>query len=72
MSMYFWSNLELQNKLMNLSMLNEEEFNSKERIDIYRDIIIEIINANKLYKRKSKKIRNSHTETPMVKIKRKK
>lgn len=51
--------LELQNRMLKVSMLREEEYDSDERIKIYSGIVRDINIASKLYKRKSKKIRNS-------------
>jgi hypothetical protein len=53
-------------------MLNEEQFDSEDRIAIYREVIKEIYAVSKLYKRKSKKSRNSSIQAPNIKMKRKK
>lgn len=58
--------------MLNLSMLNEEQFDSEERITIYHEVVREIYAVGKLYKRKSKKSRNSSIQAPNIKIKRKK
>lgn len=58
--------------MLHLSMLKEEQFDSEERIDIYREVIREIYAVSKLYKRKSKKTRNHSIQAPNNKTKRKK
>jgi hypothetical protein len=45
-------------------MLKEEEFDSEERVQIYSDIVRDVVAASKLYKRKSKKTRNSAIQAP--------
>lgn len=50
-------------------MFKEEEFESEERLKIYSDIIRDVIAASKLYKRKSKKTRNSSIQAPNAKKK---
>lgn len=45
-------------------MLREEEFDSEERLKIYADLVRDIYKVSKLYKRKSKKIRNSAIQAP--------
>ena len=50
--------------MLQVSMLQEEEFDSEERLKIYTDIIRDIVSASKLYKRKSKKSRNSAIQAP--------
>lgn len=50
--------------MLTVSMLKEEEFDSEERLKIYTDIIRDAIAASKLYKRKSKKTRNSAIQAP--------
>lgn len=70
--MYPFPDEEIQNKMLNLSMLKEEEFDSSERVAIYRDVVKEVYSVSKLYKRKSKKSRNSAIQAPNLKLKRKK
>lgn len=53
--------------MLGLSLLNEEEFDSAERIAIYREFVQEIYAVNKLYKRKSKKSRKSSIQAPNLK-----
>ena len=53
-------------------MLKEEEFDSTARIEIYREVIREVYTVSKLYKRKSKKSRNSSIQAPNNKTKPKK
>lgn len=53
-------------------MLKEEQFESDERIDIYREVIREIYAVSKLYKRKSKKTRNHSIQAPNNKMRKKK
>ena len=62
--------LETQNKMLHVSMLKEEEFDSVERIAIYTDLVRDIYRVSRLYKRKSKKIRNSSIQAPNAKRKR--
>lgn len=50
--------------MLTVSMLKEEEFDSEERLKIYTDIVRDAIAASKLYKRKSKKTRNSAIQAP--------
>jgi len=50
-------------------MLKEEEFDSTERLAIYADLVRDIYRVSKLYKRKSKKIRNSSIQAPNTKKK---
>lgn len=50
-------------------MLKEEQFDSQERVAIYREVVREIYSVSKLYKRKSKKSRNSAIQAPNLKIK---
>jgi hypothetical protein len=57
----------VQNKMLGLSLLKEEEFDSAERIAIYREVVREIYAVSKLYKRKSKKSRNSSIQAPNLK-----
>jgi hypothetical protein len=64
-------NVDVQNKMLTVSMLKEEEFDSEERIAIYRDIIKSIYSSSKLYKRKSKKSRNSSIQAPNARLKKK-
>lgn len=45
-------------------MLREEEFDSEERLKIYAELVKDIYKVSKLYKRKSKKIRNSAIQAP--------
>lgn len=45
-------------------MLREEEFDSEERLKIYSDIVRDVTAVSKLYKRKSKKTRNSAIQAP--------
>ncbi len=70
--MYVSLDEEVQNKMLNLSMLKEEQFDSQDRVNIYREVIKEIYSVSKLYKRKSKKSRNSSIQAPNIKMKRKK
>lgn len=58
--------------MLHISMLSEESFDSQDRIAIYREVIREIYAVSKLYKRKSKKSRNSSIMAPTIKMKRKK
>lgn len=58
--------------MLNLSMLKEEALDSQERVALYRDVIREIYAISKLYKRKSKKSRNSSIQAPNLKSKHKK
>ena len=58
--------------MLHISMLSEESFDSEDRIAIYRDVIREVYGVSKLYKRKSKKSRNSSIQAPTIKMKRKK
>ena len=58
--------------MLNLSMLQEEQFDSKERIEIYREVIREIYAVSKLYKRKNKKTRNHSIQAPNNKNRKKK
>lgn len=58
--------------MLNLSMLQEEQFDSKERIEIYREVIREIYIVSKLYKRKNKKTRNHSIQAPNNKNRKKK
>jgi len=53
-------------------MLTDEVFDSQSRLGIYRDVVREIYDVSKMYKRKSKKSRNSAIQAPSLKIKRKK
>ena len=53
--------------MLGLSLLKEEELDSAERIAIYREVVREIYAVNKLYKRKSKKSRNSSIQAPNLK-----
>ena len=53
-------------------MLTDEVFDSQSRLGIYRDVVREIYDVSKMYKRKSKKSRNSVIQAPSLKIKRKK
>ena len=55
---------EVQNRMLTVSMLKEEEFDSEERLQIYSDIVRDVSIASKLYKRKSKKTRNSAIQAP--------
>lgn len=57
--------------MLNVSMLHEEEFDSEERLQIYSDIVRDISVASKLYKRKSKKTRNSAIQAPNTRRKKK-
>lgn len=50
--------------MLHVSMLREEEFDSEERLKIYADLVRDIYKVSKLYKRKSKKIRNSAIQAP--------
>jgi hypothetical protein len=50
--------------MLNVSTLRDEEFDSEERLQIYSDIIRDVSLASKLYKRKSKKSRNSAIQAP--------
>jgi hypothetical protein len=50
--------------MLTVSMLKEEEFDSEERLKIYADIVRDVVAASKLYKRKSKKTRNSAIQAP--------
>ena len=70
--MYLLNNKEIQNKMLHLSMLSDEVFDSQSRLGIYRDVVREIYDVSKMYKRKSKKSRNSAIQAPSLKIKRKK
>ena len=56
--------------MLHVSMLKEEEFDSAERLSIYTDLVKSIYRASKLYKRKSKRIRNSSIQAPNTKKKR--
>ena len=58
--------------MLHLSMLTDEVFDSQSRLGIYRDVVREIYDVSKMYKRKSKKSRNSAIQAPSLKIKRKK
>lgn len=58
--------------MLNISMLKEELFESQERINIYHDITKEIYAISKMYKRKSKKSRNSAIQAPTLKARKKK
>jgi hypothetical protein len=58
--------------MLHLSMLTDEVFDSQSRLRIYRDVVREIYDVSKMYKRKSKKSRNSAIQAPSLKIKRKK
>ena len=58
--------------MLNLSMLQEEQFDSEDRLLIYRELVREIYSVSRLYKRKSKKSRNSAIQAPSQKLKRKK
>ncbi len=51
-------------------MLQEEEFDSEERIKIYSELVKDIYAVSKMYKRKSKKNRNSAIMAPNTKRKR--
>lgn len=53
--------------MLNVSMLNEEEVDSEERVKIYKEVVREIYSVSKLYKRKSKKSRNSSIQAPNLK-----
>ena len=44
--------------------MHEEEFDSKERVQIYCDVVRDVVAVSKLYKRKSKKSRNSGIQAP--------
>jgi hypothetical protein len=50
--------------MLHVSMLREEEFDSEERLKIYAELVKDIYKVSKLYKRKSKKIRNSAIQAP--------
>jgi len=50
--------------MLAVSMLKEEEFDSEERLKIYADIVRDVSTVSKLYKRKSKKTRNSAIQAP--------
>ena len=50
-------------------MLKEEEFESAQRLAIYADLVRDIYRVSKLYKRKSKKVRNSSIQAPNTKKK---
>lgn len=50
--------------MLSVSMLKEEEFDSEERLKIYTDIVRDVVAVSKLYKRKSKKTRNSAIQAP--------
>ncbi len=50
--------------MLMVSMLKEEEFDSEERLKIYTDIVRDVVAVSKLYKRKSKKTRNSAIQAP--------
>lgn len=50
--------------MLTVSMLKEEEFDSDERLKIYTDIVRDVVAVSKLYKRKSKKTRNSAIQAP--------
>ena len=69
---YAFPHSDVQNKMLGLSLLKEEQFDSQERIAIYREVVREIYAASKLYKRKSKKSRNSSIQAPNLKGKRSK
>lgn len=56
--------------MLHLSMLTDEAFDSQSRLGIYRDVVREIYDASKMYKRKSKKSRNSAIQAPSLKVKR--
>ena len=58
--------------MLNISMLQEEQFDSEERVHIYREVIKQIYSVSKLYKRKSKKSRNNSIQAPIMKSKKKK
>ena len=47
-----------------VSMLHEEDFDDEERVRIYSDVIRDVVKASKLYKRKTKKTRNSAIQAP--------
>jgi hypothetical protein len=55
--------------MLHISMLKEEEYDSQERVKIYSDFVKDIYAASKIYKRKSKKIRNSAIQAPNSKRK---
>jgi hypothetical protein len=50
--------------MLTVAMLKEEEFDSDECIKIYTDIVRDVVAVSKLYKRKSKKTRNSVIQAP--------
>lgn len=58
--------------MLHLSMLTNEVFDSQSRLGIYRDVVREIYDVSKMYKRRSKKSRNSAIQAPSIKIKHKK
>ena len=55
--------------MLHISMLKEEDYDSEERVKIYSDIVKDIYAVSKLYRRKSKKIRNSAIQAPNAKRK---
>jgi len=63
------THVEVQNRMLTVSMLREEEFDSEERLKIYADIVRDVVYVSKLYKRKSKKTRNSAIQAPNAKRK---
>lgn len=56
--------------MLHVSMLNEEGFDSEDQIKIYSDLVKDIYRVSKLYKRKSKKVRNSTIQAPNTRRKR--
>ncbi len=64
MPMYPQKHLEVQNRMLTVSMLQEQEFDSQQRLKIYSDIIRDVVAVSKLYKRKSRKSRNSAIQAP--------
>jgi hypothetical protein len=61
--------VDLQNRILRISMLREEEFESSEQVRIYVELIKDIFRVSPLYKRKSRKARNSSIQAPNVKNK---
>jgi len=56
--------------MLTVSMLREEEFDTEERLQIYSGIVRDVSTTSRLYKRKSKKTRNSAIQAPNARRKR--